>query len=94
MELETPQLLWLVGMSVLGGLLGWVHRRLGKPKSFDYAVNAVFTALFISFIGCEIARHFTGNVRLAIMIGGGMAYYSDHVLEIGKKILDRRGEKL
>lgn len=94
MELETPQLFWLLGMSLLGGVLGWVNRRVGKKKSFDYAVNAVFTALFVGFIGCEIARNITGNVRLSIMIGGALAYYSDYVLELGKKVIERKSEKL
>lgn len=94
MELETPQLFWLLGMSVLGGILGWLHRRAGKPKSFDYAVNAVFAAVFVGFIGCEIARHITGDVRLSIMIGGAMAYYSDYVLELGKKVLERKSGEL
>ena len=92
MELTGTQFIWFIGMSVSGGLLGWLHRRRGRSKSFDYALDAICTGVFVSFFCMEIARHFSDNTKLSIMIGGACSYYSDYVLELGKKVLARKSE--
>ncbi len=94
MELNVIQFAWLTGMSMFGSILGWINRRWGQPKSLNYGVNAIFTGLLVGYIGFGIVHHFTDDSSLSIMISGGLAYYSDYVLELGRKILDKKAAKL
>lgn len=94
MGLELPQLFWLLAMSLLGGVLGWLNRYTDEQKTFNSAVKTVFTALFVGFLGCEIVRHITGNVRLSVILGGAMAYYPEYVLDLLKKLLEKKVDKL